>query len=159
MSDLLEGRTGEERHPLLTWTATAYVSHVTDNLRIWAERMAGARLSGVTDVPGYDPDLLARARNYGAIPVAAALWSLADAASAWARSLTASVEEQVVLQHATRGPQRADDVARNNAHDAAHHMWDIRRILAHTDAPGAVRPTRTPAGARTGPAVAMDCPS
>jgi hypothetical protein len=35
----------------------------------------------------------------------------------------------VVLQHATRGAQRAEDVARNNAHDAHHHLWDIDRIL------------------------------
>jgi hypothetical protein len=36
---------------------------------------------------------------------------------------------RVVLQHATRGAQRAEDVARNNAHDAHHHLWDIDRIL------------------------------
>jgi hypothetical protein len=35
----------------------------------------------------------------------------------------------VVLQHAARGAQRAEDVARNNAHDAHHHLWDIDRIL------------------------------
>jgi hypothetical protein len=35
----------------------------------------------------------------------------------------------VVLQHATRGAQRAEDVARNNAHDAHHHLWDIDRTL------------------------------
>jgi hypothetical protein len=84
----LAGATGRERHPDLAWTAAAYVSHVTDNLRTWAERLAGGYLAGDLAVPG-----------------------------------------GVVLQHATRGAQRAEDVARNNAHDAHHHLWDIDRIL------------------------------
>ncbi|MFC3987986.1 hypothetical protein [Actinoplanes siamensis] len=39
--------------------------------------------------------------------------------------------EQAELHHVTRGVQRAADVARNNCHDAYHHLWDIRMILAH----------------------------
>ncbi|GJF31310.1 hypothetical protein KNE206_40100 [Kitasatospora sp. NE20-6] len=136
MALLLEGRSGDERHPDLGWTPAGYVSHVTDNLRIWAERLAGARLAGVVDVQGYDPDALAEARGYGSVPAAAALWSLPIAADAWARSVSAALEEQVVLRHAKRGPQRAEDVARNNAHDAVHHLWDIRRILAYADGTG-----------------------
>ena len=53
-----------------------------------------------------------------------------DQAMAAVRAVpVAFAERQVVLQHATRGPQRAEDVARNNAHDARHHLWDIDRIL------------------------------
>ena len=134
---LLAGRTGFERHPDLGWTPAAYVSHVTDNLRNWAERLAGARLSGAVDVPGYDPDLVAEARHYNEIAPAAALWSLEHAVAAWAASVTAALDAEVVLRHATRGAQRAEDVARNNAHDGHHHLWDIRRILAHAGRPGA----------------------
>ncbi|MGE7439407.1 MULTISPECIES: hypothetical protein [Kitasatospora] len=129
---LLAGRTGFERHPGLSWTPAAYVSHVTDNLRNWAERLAGARLSGAVDVPGYDPDLVARARHYNEIAPTAALWSLEHAVDARAASVTSALEEGTVLQHATRGVQRAEDVARNNAHDGHHHAWDIERILRHT---------------------------
>ena len=57
----LAGATGRERHPDLAWTTAAYVSHVTDNLRTWAERLAGGYLAGDLAVPGYDPDLLSRA--------------------------------------------------------------------------------------------------
>jgi hypothetical protein len=128
---LLKGRTGHERHPDLAWNPAAYVSHVTDNLRNWAERLAGARLSGAVDVPGYDPDLVAQARHYNEIAAAAALWSLERAAAAWSESVTAALQDGVVLQHATRGAQRAEDVARNNAHDGYHHAWDIERILEH----------------------------
>lgn len=126
---LLAGHTGYERHPDLSWTPAAYVSHVTDNLRNWAERLAGARLSGAVTVPGYDPDLVGQARHYNEIAPAAALWSLEHAAGAWAASVTSALEEGIVLEHATRGVQRAEDVARNNAHDGYHHAWDIERIL------------------------------
>ncbi|WP_152626511.1 hypothetical protein [Streptacidiphilus carbonis] len=128
---LLVGRTGFEGHPDLAWTAAAYVSHVTDNLRNWAERLAGARLSGAVDVPGYDQDLVAEARHYNEIAPAAALWSLEHAVDAWVASVTAALEAGVVLWHATRGAQRAEDVARNNAHDGHHHIWDIERILQY----------------------------
>ena len=64
---LLAGRTGFGRHPDLAWTPAAYVSHVTANLRNWAERLAGARLYGAVDVPGHDPDLVVQARHYNEI--------------------------------------------------------------------------------------------
>ncbi|RAJ76990.1 hypothetical protein K377_06159 [Streptomyces sp. PsTaAH-137] len=127
---LVTGRRGDERLPELAWNVAAYTSHVTDNLRTWAERLAGARLAGVRHVPGYDQDLLAQARYYNDVPLAGALWSLQRAADAWTESVSAALEADVVLEHADRGVQRAEDVARNNAHDAAHHAWDIERILA-----------------------------
>jgi len=43
---LLANTDGSQRHPDLDWSAVAYVCHVTDNLRIWAERLAGAALGG-----------------------------------------------------------------------------------------------------------------
>ncbi|MBM9510195.1 hypothetical protein [Actinacidiphila acididurans] len=129
---LLKGRTGFERHPDLGRPPAAYVSHVTDNLRNWAERLAGARLGGAVEVPGYDQDLLARARRYNEIAPAAALWSLEGAVAAWTDSVTAALEAGVVLRHAARGEQRAEDVARNNAHDRHHHVGDIARILRYT---------------------------
>lgn len=126
---LLAGRTGFEHHPDLAWTPAAYISHVADNLRNWAERLAGARLAGAVDVPGYDPDLIAQARHYNEIAAAAALWSLDRAVADWTESVAAALDAGVVLRHATRGAQRAEDVARNNAHDGHHHVWDITRIL------------------------------
>lgn len=130
---LLEGRRGDEHHPELAWNVTAYVWHVADNLRNWAERLTGARLSGVSRIAGYDPDLLARARRYDGMVLEGALWALGGAASAWVEAVSTALEESVVVEHATRGLQRAEDIARNNAHDAAHHAWDIGRILAYHD--------------------------
>lgn len=127
---LLDGKDASLRHPDLDWTAGAYVCHVTDNLRIWAERLMGAVLGGETDGPGYDENLLARARVYDRVPVAGALWSLRHAADGWVEAVGRALAAGVVLLHAERGEQRASDVARNNAHDAYHHEWDIRRTLA-----------------------------
>jgi hypothetical protein len=102
---------------------------VADNLRTWSERLTGARTAGAKEVPGNDPDLLAKARSYSKIALAAALWSLTWASRAWIEAMDAALAVDVVLQHATRGPQRAQDVARNNAHDANHHLYDVGRIL------------------------------
>lgn len=77
----------------------------------------------------YDPDALAAARGYAALPLAVAAWSSELAATAWVEVLGRALHENIELQHATRGTQTAADVARNNCHDAYHHLWDIRQIV------------------------------
>ncbi len=141
---LLAGRDATRKHPDLTWSAAEYVCHVTDNLRIWSERLAGASLADpkpadpnpahasrgrAAQVASYDPDLLAAARHYDQVAVAGALWSLRHAVASWTEAVLMALESGVVLQHETRGDQHASDVALNNAHDASHHAWDIQRIL------------------------------
>jgi hypothetical protein len=81
-------------------------------------------------VAGYNPDVLAQARSYDDIALPGALWSLGWAAPAWAEAVEDALTARVVLLHAMRGRQRAEDVPRNNAHDAYHHLWDVQRILA-----------------------------
>lgn len=125
----LSGATGRERDPGLAWSAGEYVSHVADNLRTWSERLAGVLGGGDPRVSGYDPDLLAAARRYDTLDLPAALWSLHRSAEAWVDVLTRALDTGVVLDHATRGPQQAADVARNNAHDAHHHLDDVARCL------------------------------
>lgn len=139
-ADLLKGRDATLMHPDLQWTAGAYVCHVTDNLRIWAERLAGAALSGDTAVTSYDDALLSRARNYNLLPVTGALWSLQGAATAWRQAIELATGSNVTLHHPDRGPQPAAEVARNNAHDAHHHEWDIRRTLTFRSHLGGLKP-------------------
>jgi hypothetical protein len=69
-------------------------------------------------------------RHYDELSLAGVLWSLRWAATAWADAAQQALAAGVTLQHATRGPQRTEDVTRNNAHDAHHHLWDITRILS-----------------------------
>lgn len=122
---------GSARSRDLAWGPVEYVCHVGDNLRAWAEGLAaGLVRTSPVPVPGYDPDLLAEAKRYGLITKEAAVWSLDRAATAWCEVVPEAIASGVTLWHARRGEQRASDVARNNAHDALHHVWDVRRILA-----------------------------
>ncbi len=130
---LVGDRDGSQRHPDLGWSVGAYVCHVTDNLRIWAERLAGAVFGGARSVTGYDDNLLASARAYDHVPIAGALWSLCHAVDNWIEAVVLAMQERVVLIHVERGEQTVLDVVSNNTHDAYHHAWDIRRSIAHLD--------------------------
>ena len=114
----------------LEWSSGAYVCHVTDNLRIWAERLVGVTRGSDWPIAQYDSDLLARARNYESVALAGALWSFSSAVDAWMSAVAVAEAQGTVLWHPVRGPQTVRDVVRNNAHDAHHHAWDIERIEA-----------------------------
>lgn len=96
--------TGLER--LDGWSVAEDVCHVGDNLRQWAERVQASRLAHSPEVTGYDPDWLAQARNYAAIPLPVAIWSLRLGAEVWCTVLN----------------------------DAYHHLWDVNRILVSASA-------------------------
>ena len=127
---LVAGRTGSERMPSLAWSVQAYVWHSGDNLRIWAERLAGSASGCGRSVVGYDQDDLAEARRYEAMPVGAALWSLARA-TADMREASRMVGDNVdvVIEHQAMGSYTLSDVTRQVGHDLRHHLGDVRRIL------------------------------
>jgi DinB superfamily len=125
---LLANAIGTERHPDLSWSVGSYVCHVADNLRIWAERLVGS-LAGTKVVAPYDENMLAEARCYADVPLAAALWSLGRGREDWRVAVAAVSREGIVFTHPERGDMQFEDVARALAHDAFHHAWDIRRTL------------------------------
>jgi hypothetical protein len=127
---LLDGRDGSQRHPELAWSAVAYVCHVADNLRIWAERLAGLGLGASGPVPPFDQDDRADVRHYADVPVQAALWSLRRATLDWLEAVALVAGKSVALRHPERGVLRVLDVCRMVAHDAAHHGWDIERTVS-----------------------------
>jgi hypothetical protein len=129
--DLIGSADGSLRHPDLDWTVGAYVCHVADNLHIWAQWLAGAALAGEAGVPGYEERDLGDARFYTRVPVGGALWLLRQATRPWHDAVMVAQAHDVVLAHASRGPQSVHDVVRSNAHDAFHHGWDIGRILEY----------------------------
>lgn len=126
---LTADRDVSSRHPDLSWSVLEYVCHVADNLRISAERLVGAAAAGSLKIGTYDQDLLAVARNYAAIPLEGALWSLERAVSDWKDAIEVASQAEVVLLHPERGDLTVLDVCLNNAHDAHHHRWDIERTL------------------------------
>ncbi|MGH9079717.1 MAG: DinB family protein [Acidimicrobiales bacterium] len=128
-AELLTDATGEERYPTLAWSASAYVCHVGDNLRIWAERLVGSVREGRVEVESYDEKALAEARGYGSIALVAAMWSLGRSVEAWVEAVGQGPRRGTVLVHPERGPLTLGDVVAANAHDAFHHGWDIERTL------------------------------
>ena len=127
-AELLDGADGNERHTDLTWSVTAYVCHVADNLRNWAERIMSAA-AGHTLIRPFDQDDLAEIRGYEHMPLQTALWSLGHSANIWADAMAASAGQDFVLDHPERGLLPAVEVMQMVAHDTAHHEWDIRRSL------------------------------
>ncbi len=132
LGELLDSARGDERRDGLAWSAAEYVSHVADNLRIWAERLVGARRGPSRLIGPYDQDDLARARNYPAIPLSAALWSLGEGVRQWSVEIRRAFDEQTVLDHPEAGQLEPIDVLVMTAHDALHHVVDIRGILSAT---------------------------
>jgi hypothetical protein len=127
--EVLAGATGAERHPDLAWSLAAYVSHVADNLRIWAERLMGVALGASPMVGGYDENELARARNYDLIPLEAALWSLARSVAEWTKAVAASRRQGTLMTHPERRDLDLLAVVRSNAHDVCHHLLDVQRTI------------------------------
>lgn len=127
-SALLADARGAERHPDLSWPMGSYVCHVADNLCIWAERLAGSA-AGAKTVAAYNENLLAVARSYADVPLAAACSSLGRARGDRQAAIAGAPREGIVVVHRERGEMQLEDVARGVAHDAFRHAWDIRRSL------------------------------
>ena len=128
LSIILEGATGDERHPTLAWSVTFYVAHIGDNLRIWAERLAGVALGGSSVIASYDDNKLAAARNYAALGLPGVLWSLERATQDWLYAVRLA-PPGLEMTHPERGRLSREDIIRSNAHDAVHHVWDIERSM------------------------------
>jgi uncharacterized damage-inducible protein DinB len=131
---LLDGRTGDERsadaHPgQPSWSAKAYLFHVADNLRIFAERLHGVFAGGPTALAAYDQDELAAARNYEAMSVQSAMWSVRNAVELWGAAARESLVRPFTYQHEERGELTAAELTRAPAHDALHHHLDVMRAL------------------------------
>ena len=127
----LAGVDGRERHPDLAWSVAAYVAHVGDNLRIWAERLASIASGGSNVVASYDENLLGSARGYDGVGLHGALWTLKRSVRDWLDAVEMAPDE-LVMVHSERGQLDVAEIVRSNAHDAAHHLWDIRRSI-HQD--------------------------
>ena len=127
---LLQGQDGSRRHPDLTWSVVAYVCHVGDNLRIWAERMRSSVDADQVHIQAYDQDALASVRGYERIPLATALWTFSHTVDMWLEAYSAAANRDPTFIHSERGPQTLSDLVLSNCHDVVHHEWDIRRSLA-----------------------------
>jgi hypothetical protein len=131
IEELVSDATGKVRLPDLGWNVSGYVAHMTDNIRIWAERLVAVARGADAYVVPYDPDLLAEARHYNDIALQGATWSFRIAVANWLAVVEEAEPAGVVMLHSERGAMELADVVASNAHDAIHHCWDLSRIL-HT---------------------------
>jgi hypothetical protein len=107
---------------------------MTDNTRIWAERLIAVARGADTHVAPYDPDLLAESRHYNDVALEGARWSFRIAVESWLTAVEEAKTAGVVILHSKRGAMELFDVVASNAHDADHHRWDLTRILHTTPA-------------------------
>jgi hypothetical protein len=107
------------------WSAAMYVWHLVDVMRAGTERLLTVRLDPQAAIPCWDENLLAKARRYQQLSVVTGLAVLAAAVDEWVRTAQAAPVGQVT--HAQLGSLTTIDLIRRNAHEAQHHLQDIRQ--------------------------------
>jgi hypothetical protein len=121
---LLEGRDGMTPPSDGGWNATAYLWHLTDLARSWTERWVQVQSSPGSLLAGWDPDVLADARNYRSLPTVAALWALEDSVSTFTAQC-AHIDLDATFEHGDWGRGTVADGIRWLAHEFVHHQLDV----------------------------------
>jgi hypothetical protein len=129
IDEIVIGTTGKERLPDLGWNISGYIAHMSDNTRIWAERLIAVARGADAHVVPYDPDLLAESRHYNDVALQGATWSFRIAVENWINAIDEADPAGVVMLHSERGAMELSEVVASNTHDAFHHRWDLTRIL------------------------------
>ncbi len=112
--------------PAGVWSATAYLWHVVDVLRLGAERFLLLTLDPRRGIAAWDADEMAQARSYEAKSAVVGLRVLADAAHEWHAAAVAA-PRYVTATHSEFGTMDALSCAVRNAHEVVHHVMDVRR--------------------------------
>jgi hypothetical protein len=108
---LLKGRDGMAPAADGGWNATAYMWHLTDLARSWTERWVQLCAMPGSLLAGWDPDVLSEARNYRALPTAAAEWALRDAVSSF-RAQCDRIDFDATFEHGDWGQGSVADAIR-----------------------------------------------
>ncbi len=121
---LLEGRDGMVPAADGGWNATAYLWHLTDLARSWSERWVQLSAAPGSLLVGWDPNVLADARNYRSLPTVAALWALSTATSTFV-ALGEQLPGDTAFLHGDWGMGTVADGTRWLAHEFVHHLLDV----------------------------------
>ncbi len=106
------------------WNATAYLWHLTDLARSWSERWVQIEHQPGSLLAGWDPDVLAAARNYRNLATVPALWAL-DQATAGFVHLSRELDHATPFEHGDWGAGTVADGLRWLAHEYTHHQLDV----------------------------------
>ena len=121
---LLDGRDGMSPAADGGWNATAYVWHLVDLVRCWSERWVQVTSMPGSLLVGFDPDVLAEARNYRSLPTVSALWAITDATDRFV-TLSENLDPDTTFLHGDWGPGTVADATRWLAHEFVHHERDV----------------------------------
>ena len=108
------------------WSASMYVWHLVDVLRIGTERLLTLTHDPDGGITCWDENALAEARHYQQLSPAVGLIVLRSAAQAWATT-AAIAPGDVEVRHPRFGALGALEIIRRNAHEMHHHLMDIGR--------------------------------
>ena len=106
------------------WNATAFLWHLTDLARSWSERWVQIDDQPGSLLAGWDPDVLAAARNYRNLPTVPAMWAL-DQATARFVHLSRELDHATAFEHGDWGAGTVADGLRWLAHEYTHHQLDV----------------------------------
>ena len=106
------------------WNATAYLWHLTDLARSWSERWVQIEDQPGSLLAGWDPDVLAAARNYRNLPTVPAIWALSQATGRFVH-LSRELDHATAFEHGDWGAGTVADGLRWLAHEYMHHQLDV----------------------------------
>jgi hypothetical protein len=108
------------------WSASMYVWHLVDVLRIGTERLLTLTHDPGRAITCWDENALAETRRYAQLSPSVGLIVLRTAAREWAAAAS-EAPAAVVVRHPQFGDLGAVEIIRRNAHEAHHHLMDINR--------------------------------
>jgi len=114
------------RHTGDRWSASMYVWHLVDVLRIGTERLLTLAHDPSRGVTCWDENALAEARRYQLLSPAVGLMVLRSAAQEWTATAAMAPADAEVC-HPQFGVLGAVEIVRRNAHEVHHHLMDINR--------------------------------
>jgi len=121
---LFDGRDGMVAADDGGWNATSYVWHLADLARGWSERWVVLLASPRALLAGWDPDVLATARNYPGMPTVSALWALDTSVTTFA-TLSREVGPATEFLHGQWGVGTVGEALVWLAHEFTHHELDV----------------------------------
>jgi hypothetical protein len=107
------------------WSASMYVWHLVDVLRIGTERLLTLVYDPGRGIVCWDENALAEDRRYQQLSPAVGLVVLRLATREWTEAAIAAPAAAEV-RHPEFGTLAAVDIIRRNAHEVHHHLMDIK---------------------------------
>lgn len=108
------------------WSASMYLWHLVDVLRIGTKRLLTLTLDPERGIPSWDENELPDDRRYEQLSPNVGLIVIRSAAREWLTAANAATGTAVV-QHPEFGKLGALDLVRRQAHEVQHHLLDINR--------------------------------